>query len=168
MTEQNAFLKVEFSPAWQFIDDVRRFVTSFCANARLDEGQADAVAMSAHELLQNAVRHSVDGKATVTLEVDSLQKVIVLSVENIATPESVLILTSMKKRIQETPDAKTLYMSLMRETVGKSGSGLGLGRILFEGGMSLAIDIQKDRVLVRATCPLIPLVDEAKGPTLSA
>ena len=163
MSPQNAFLKVEFSPAWQFIDDVRRFVTSFCANAQLDEGQADATAMSAHELLQNAVRHSTDGKATVTLEVIGSARLLSLSVENLAGPEAIAELEKMKERIAETPDAQQLYVSLMRETVGKAGSGLGLGRILFEGGMKLDIAINGNAVRIRATAPLMPVGSQQTG-----
>ncbi len=157
----NAFLKVEFSPAWQFIDDVRRFVTSFCANARLDPGQADAAAMCAHELLQNAVRHSIDGKATVTLEVLAEEKLLALSVENLANAESLEVLKKMKQRLESTPDAQELYLGLMRETVGKAGSGLGLGRIRFEGGMNVDIVLDGQHVHIRASAPLLPTTAES-------
>jgi len=151
----SALLEMEFSPDWSFINDVRTFVETFCERAGADPDRAAAVALSVHELLQNAVDYSTDGWAHLALRVDKAQGRITLEVKSHGTPEKVEGLLKLNQRLSHEPDALQLYLSLMRETAKKKGSsGLGLGRIRFEGGMDIKIEVTDGTVHVTATSSL--------------
>ena len=51
-------LFIRMNPPWVFIDELRRFVESFCACASLGPDREAQVALTVHELMQNAVPHA--------------------------------------------------------------------------------------------------------------
>ena len=154
MNPINASLKIEFSPAWAFINDVRRFVEGFCHHASVPPDIAQAASTATHELLQNAIRYSVNGRAGLSLEVNAEKSEIRITAENDAPPDRVAGLRKISERMLQETDSESFYLSLMKETVGKDGSGLGLGRIRYECDMKLGITINDTHVKVSAWGPL--------------
>lgn len=154
MNPINAHLKIEFSPAWAFINDVRRFVEGFCHHAAVPPDRAQGASTATHELLQNAIRYSIDGRAGLTLEVDAEQGEIRITAENDAREDRLAGLRKISERMVQETDSQSFYLSLMKETVGKEGSGLGLGRIRYECDMKLGITITDAHVKVSAWGPL--------------
>jgi len=164
----SALLEMAFSPDWSFINDVRTFIETFCERAGVNPGRASAVALSVHELLQNAVDYSTDGWARLTLRVDTAQGQITLEVQSHGTPEKIERLLKLNQALLDEPDPLRFYLSLMRETAKRKGSsGLGLGRIRFEGGMALQIKVDEGTVRVIATSSLDAppsLVEQLRSP----
>src|SRR5512133_3963323 len=63
-------LFIRMNPPWVFIDEIRRFVESFCACATLGPDREAQVALAVHELMQNAVPHARGQDVELDLEVD--------------------------------------------------------------------------------------------------
>jgi hypothetical protein len=130
--------------------------------------RAGAVALTVHELLQNAIDYSTDGRAKLRLHLDVPQQRITLSVESHGSPEKLEGLLQLMQRIEQEPDPLKLYLALMKETAKKkAGSGLGLARVRFEGGMDIKIELAEGLVRVTATSnlePPAPLVQQLRGP----
>ncbi len=167
-TDGSALLEMEFTPDWSFINDVRSFVETFCERGRVPIERASAVALTVHELLQNAIDYSTDGRAKLRLLLDASAQSITLSVSSHGNPEKVEGLRQLMQRLEQEPDPLKLYLALMKETAKKKGgSGLGLARIRFEGGMDLKIEVEEGVVRVTASStmdPPTPLVQQLRGP----
>src|SRR5687768_5750645 len=77
---------------WSFISSTRIFVTAFCGHSSGDAEFSDKVAMTIHELLENAVKYSADPdlpvRCAITIEADRLRA----EVENHATPDQIAVL----------------------------------------------------------------------------
>lgn len=154
---ETTFLKLELYPTWEHIDDVRTFVQAFCLRGvpqrgklPLTPGRAEAVSMTVHELLQNAVQNSCDGRSTVTLSVNRVTDEVRVVVENRAPRANLERLMALRRVLDQHEDDEALFLELMRGTAGKPGSGLGLGRIRYEGKMRLHIELIDDLVRVSA------------------
>ena len=146
-----AFLDIEFSPAWQFIDDVRRFVEAFCYNMKVDGDRATTVGLTVHELLQNALHYSIDGWAAIRIEVNWKESQVDITSRSRSRPEQIDRLSEIVRRMEAEPDPLKHYLALMHETVKRAeGSGLGLARIRFEARMELKVDIKDNAVCVHA------------------
>lgn len=142
-------VRLSLCPTWEHISEVRTFFISLCG--ALPEDRAEAVGMTVHELLENAVRNGADGNATVTLSYDLDADALEVTVENRALPEHRERLEEMKQMLEKHDDAQALFLELMRRSVGKAGSGLGLARIFYEGQLRVGIHLQGDTVRVVAS-----------------
>src|SRR5262245_24666331 len=63
-------LFIRMNPPLVFIDEIRRFVESFCACALLGPDREAQIALAVHELMQNAVPHARGQDVELDLEVD--------------------------------------------------------------------------------------------------
>jgi len=64
-------LAIRMRPPWRFIDEIRRFVESFCACAPgCPEHREAQLAVAVHELVQNAVPRAGQGDVELLLDVD--------------------------------------------------------------------------------------------------
>ena len=60
--------EISFSPKWwSYVSSTRIMVSSFCNVALANEDIADKIAMTAQELLENAVKYSADAEHNVSL-----------------------------------------------------------------------------------------------------
>lgn len=158
-----AWLSVEFSPAFRFINDVRRFTEGFCYESKLSGDVASSVGMTVFELMQNATTYSEDGWVRVNLSIKEATNTIQIRVENRVTPDRLPRLHEVFERMKGS-DPLNHYLELMRETVKRDeGSGLGLARIRFEGKMEVELMVEGNKVLVQATGKLKPDADQPKG-----
>ncbi|MBI3181131.1 MAG: anti-sigma regulatory factor [Myxococcales bacterium] len=148
-------MEVEFCPSWGFIDDARRFVEAFCCHSRVPAERATQIAMAAHELLQNAVKYSEDGRAGVKLRIDPPKDWVDLVVENRCTASAAKQLKVAASRLTKAADPLQVYVELMHETARREdGSGLGLARIQYEAQLELEFAVRGRAVSVRASGPL--------------
>jgi len=132
----------------------RRIIEAKLGPALDDEDAIFRVAMTAHELLENAAKYASDGKARLEVSVqprgdDAIVRVIVT---NNAAREHIEQLGTCYAEMNANGDAMAHYFSLMRLNA-KAGavSRLGLARVRAEGEMDVAIDIQGDTVKVVAS-----------------
>jgi len=125
--QDDAHFELSFSPNEQLETLVRRFVTSFY-DQLLDDPEVTArVAIATHELLENAVRYSSDGRTRIRVGVHR---------EN-ATSFTVTIDTSNHTTEEH-----------LRRLAGRAG--VGHGRIRAEAGMTLTHRVEGDHVHLQA------------------
>jgi hypothetical protein len=133
---------------------VRTFISSFYARV-LSDGARDMVAMATHELLENALKYSVEDGATLCIEVESRATAdrVTIRIRNRSAPAYIGSLKDVIERMQSHPDPVLLYLTIMRETAKRrEGSGLGLARLRAEAGMSLALELEGNDVCIIAHC----------------
>jgi anti-sigma regulatory factor (Ser/Thr protein kinase) len=145
------FLKMQ--PSWMVIDDIRRFVATFCASACPWAERDEQLALATHELIQNAISNAVTADIELTLEVDRGRERVEVAVTNDARPDQIDVLRSRLDKAQSHPDPLEAYVEAMREDPHSRG-GIGLARIRFEAALDLALEVDGDRVTIRAAGPL--------------
>jgi anti-sigma regulatory factor (Ser/Thr protein kinase) len=151
-------IDLAFSPVDDKITLVRRFVEQFSEKIIGDEDAAARIAMTAHELLENAAKYSTDGVARLTIHVehradrDDVQVILI----NHGRAEAIQELKAIFDEMSKFTSSFSFYQSLMTRT-GKrrAGSGLGLGRIMVEGEMRLSLELRNEEVVIRAQTELL-------------
>jgi hypothetical protein len=119
---------------------VRRFVEGLHRKISAD---ASLLAMATHELLENAVKFSVDGSAFLRLEIaDSTATV---TTRNRASPGNVEVLNKIARDLTATADPMLYYLEQMghRDRIG----GLGLGRVAAEAEMKIEMSVLEDNTV---------------------
>ena len=136
------------------VSPTRRIIEAKLGPALDDEDAIFRVAMTAHELLENAAKYASDGKARLEVSVkprgeDAVVRVVVT---NNATREHIDQLGACYAEMNANRDAMAHYFSLMRLNA-KAGavSRLGLARVRAEGEMEIEVDVQGDTVKVVAS-----------------
>jgi len=155
--EEPAVFFLRMEPSWAVIDDVRRFVESFCATACPDAERQEQLALATHELVQNAFANAADADVELRIELDRGAGRVSLSVSNGCQPEQIDVLRSRLARAQAHRDPLAGYLEAMREAPSARG-GLGLSRIRYEGALDLGLEVRGARVTVHAAGPLVPTV----------
>ena len=119
-----------------------------------DEDAIFRVAMTAHELLENAAKFACDGKARLELSVTPRDEgaIVRVVVTNNSTREHIAELGACYAEMNAAKDAMAHYFSLMRMNA-KAGalSRLGLARVRAEGEMDIEVDVEGERVKIVAS-----------------
>jgi hypothetical protein len=110
------------------------------------------LALTTHELLENAAKYSADGSTSLYVEVDPKAGTVLVRTANPATAAEIESLKKWFAEIESTPDVSELYAEMMRRSAAKkTGSGgLGLARIAAEGEMQMQLIIEGNAVEVVA------------------
>jgi two-component sensor histidine kinase len=145
-------LPLSVTPA--MVSPTRRIIEAKLGPVLQDEDAIFRVAMTAHELLENAAKYASDGQAR--LEVHVIPRgedaIVQVAVTNNATPEHISQLGICYAEMNAASDAMAHYFALMRRNA-KPGtlSRLGLARVRAEGEMDIAVDVQGPVVKVTAS-----------------
>lgn len=158
------FCELSFEKKPELVSIVRRFVSEFYDRTLADPDATSRVALATHELLENAVKYSRDGRAQVRIEVSGHgQRVRVrIRTRNRAYPEDA---AHIKRTIDEmsSMDADVYYLSLMRKNASRTdGSGLGLARIHAEAEMAMSVACRNGTITVSAETE-VPLAQPKEG-----
>jgi hypothetical protein len=145
------FLRMD--PSWVFVDDLRRFVESFCAAACPGAEREEQLALAAHELVQNAVSYASAPGVELRLEVDSHDRRVRVSVTNAVAPAQLAELQARVAAVAAQADPLEGYLTAMRSNPEARG-GLGLARVRFEAALELSVSVEGARVTVHAVGPL--------------
>jgi anti-sigma regulatory factor (Ser/Thr protein kinase) len=148
------YLMLRMKPPWVFVDEIRRFVESFCLCACPGQAREAQVALAVHELMQNAIPHSAGEDVDLTLQVDPGADRIEIAVSNPCSEEQLHELMTRVDRLNSEPDALRGYLRAMAEAPISARGGLGLARIRFEAQLELAVIREGARVTVLARGPL--------------
>ena len=152
MTPLDLDLPLSVSP--NMVSPTRRIIEAKLGPALDDEDAIFRVAMTAHELLENAAKYASDGKARLEVSVQPRgdDAIVRVTVTNNAAREHIEQLGTCYAEMNANRDAMAHYFSLMRLNA-KAGavSRLGLARVRAEGEMDVAIDIEGDTVKVVAS-----------------
>jgi anti-sigma regulatory factor (Ser/Thr protein kinase) len=148
-------LFIRMNPPWMFIDEIRRFVESFCACASLGPDREAQVALAVHELMQNAVPHARGDEVELDLEVDPRADRVTIRVVNGCPEEEFLALRARVEAMYREPDALSHYLTTMKAQPAAARGGLGLARVRFEAQLDIEVRRQSaGRVIVEAEGPL--------------
>jgi hypothetical protein len=134
----------------RFIEEaLRRFVT--------DRDLVSRVAMTAHELLENAAKYARDRNAELSVTLDSAggKSQVVLRLCNDTTPLHIERLRQIFSELDACRDPLALYVDLMRRNARRPDvSGLGLARIVAEGEMTLGLSVDGRTATIVARTPV--------------
>jgi two-component sensor histidine kinase len=154
-----AILFLRMEPTWTVVDEIRRFVESFCASACPDAEREEQLGLAAHELVQNAIANAATPDVELRLEVDRDAERVSVAVSNRARADQIAVLRDRLEATIAHENPLEGYVAAMRADPDSRG-GIGLARIRFEAALELALDVQGERVTVRAAGPLVaPPID---------
>jgi hypothetical protein len=144
---------------WRRIDQVREAVGHCVAAVFGDRDLRDALGMVCAELLENAFKYGSADQTTVQLNVRQDGERLVIAVTNRIDSGTAhaLKLAERVAWVNEFGDPQRAYEAALARayTDESDASGLGLARILYEGGCALGCDMTADgRVTVNAVCPV--------------
>jgi len=163
-----AYFTLTFSPCYELVSTVRRYVTEFYETVLGDADMASRVGLATHELLENAVKYGdTNGAASLRVYVtgDDAHQVITVQTTNPAERPDIDRLQSIIARF-EVEDREAVYQDMIRASASIEGdsSGLGIARICVEGEMDVVADVEGGIVSVSAKTQLPrPLADQAAG-----
>lgn len=149
-----AQFELNFRPNVELISLVRRFVSEFYDRVLTDRDAVARLALATHELLENAVKYSIDGATSLTIRVDRSgpQPVVSLQIGNRGDPEHLKSVIDFFKELKDFKNPLDHYQHVMERTLALTeGSGLGLARVRAEGEMNMTYEIDGDRVTIEAS-----------------
>ena len=136
------------------VTSTRKFVSDLLDSIRVDADATSRVALATHELLENTLRHSKDGRARLALVLDETQDGWRIAVRlcNRADKDRIDDVRRRVESLASAEDPMPVYLALMLESAQREdGSGLGLARIRAEADMQLSCDVDGDLVTIVAT-----------------
>ena len=152
-------MPISFSPKWwSYVSSTRIMVSSFCNVQLANEEIADKIAMTAQELLENAVKYCASSDDNVALEFKIAEgEKVTLEVRNRAERSSI---ETLKQQFAEVSagDPLMAYLQKMQRIAmnpDAEGSQLGLARIRYETGCELQMRVDDDVVTMCVEFPLI-------------
>jgi hypothetical protein len=146
-----------FRPSVYLISLVRRFVEEFYAKVVNDPNVVARLALTTHELLENAAKYSSDGSTSLYVELDTKRNHVLVRTTNPASAQNVAALERWFGELAASADPSELYADMIRRSaLLRSGSGgLGLARIAAEGDMQLGLIVDAESVQLVARGRLI-------------
>jgi len=149
----NPYLELCFRPTVATINEARRLVSALYAPLLGDPDAASRIALATHELLENALKYSIDGATVIRVELSNGKLPTHVKVETLNG-----ISADRKQGLEETfaemhraESAEEYYQFVMTRTrTLRHGSGLGLARIWAEGEMLLSRAYDGDDVRITA------------------
>lgn len=147
-------MRLSFSPSIALISSTRRFAGDLLDSMLRDPDATSRVALTIHELLENTLKYSSDGQAKLCLVVSNEaqgRRTVEVRATNRASPEQAAELFRRIDALGRAADLMGFYVGMMRDSVNRAGSGLGLARIRVEGEMELSYTHEGDEVTVTAS-----------------
>lgn len=148
-------LRLDASPS--LVSVTRRFVEQALGNVLADEDLISRVAMTAHELLENAAKYARRAKAELLLVIapDGEDHRLTVQLRNETSLPHIARLKTIFLELDGSEDPMSLYVDLMRRNAHSADtSGLGLARICAEGEMTLSLAVDGDTATIVAHTPV--------------
>ena len=152
-TNGQALFELIFRPNVELVSIVRRFVSDFYKRILGDLDSVSRLALATHELLENAVKYSLDGatKLSITVDRGDAGTSVTIRIQNRADEPNIRKLGAVFEGMRRVPDSFEYYQSVM-EAVSREpeGSGLGLARVCAEAEMKMGLEVEGDAVTIVA------------------
>ena len=145
---------LSIDPDPRFVSTVRRFVEDAFERLTPDPDAVFRVAMTAHELLENAAKYALSGRALLRFatRLEGAHALVNLSLINETTPEHIERLKGRIQAIGSAADPFAHYQQAMRDSARRTDeSGLGLARIAAEAEMMLGLEVKGTTVAIMAS-----------------
>lgn len=136
-------------PSWSFVAPMRRLVTDLLSSTCSDAGHVSRVAMTVHELMENAVKYG-RGAVKLTVLLDRRGFASAIEVTARTTPEHRNDATARINELRASPNPQGHYLTLMQRAAEQRASGLGLARVAVEGEMELSCRGDGDGLVIVA------------------
>ena len=146
-------IELEGTIALDDVSHVRRFVEALHRRVAMTHDDASRLAMVTHELLENAIKFSTDGGASLRVEVAAANRVCITT-RNRTRERDLDALKAITSTLVAR-DPMDVYIGLMKRAPAAPG-GLGLGRVAAEGEMEIGLALDGDIVQVQARTTLAP------------
>jgi hypothetical protein len=153
MGEGNPYLEICFRPSIATINEARRLVAALYEPLVADQNIAERVALATHELLENALKYSLDGTTVLRIELshERAPRTITVETRNAISQDRKVGLADAFEEMRRFGDATEYYQFAMKRTrTMRHGSGLGLARIWAEAEMDLSHAFHGDEARVTA------------------
>jgi two-component sensor histidine kinase len=145
---------LSIDPNVRFVSTVRRFVEASLERTVADPDTVFRVALTAHELLENAGKYCATGNVQlrISVRVEGPKAVIDLAISNETTAAHRARLEDTIAAIAAAGDPFAYYQSLLHDPIrSRDEAGLGLARIAAEAEMQLGLEVIGSSVAVTAT-----------------
>ncbi|HZO13540.1 MAG TPA: ATP-binding protein [Polyangiaceae bacterium] len=148
-------VELRIKPSARLISLMRRFLSDMLREVLTEAEDAWRIGLAAHELVENAFRHSIDGEVDVSIDVaeEGEGHILTLRIKNRATPEQRQTLRTHLDELSAASDALEHYLAVMRRSAQRE-SGLGLARVRAEADMTVSGDFDGDEVCIMARTPV--------------
>jgi two-component sensor histidine kinase len=147
----NPYLEICFRPTIATVNEARRLVAALYHPVLGDADAAGRIALTTHELLENALKYSIDGSTVIRVELSREPRNVKIETRNAISVERRAGLEEAFDEMDRATDADTFYQFAMHRTrTRRHGSGLGLARIWAEGEMKISRSYDGDEVRITA------------------
>ena len=154
-TDGKYYIELSFAPSMSLVTIVRRFVSGFFDLVLDDPGLTAKLAVTVHELLENAVKFSRDGDAFIRVALSPEDpRTVEIETRNRASAEETGTLQTLFDEITAAASPMDFYVARMERSLDADRSQLGLARVLVEAGMELTYETKDELVYVYAKRPL--------------
>jgi hypothetical protein len=148
---------ITFRPDINLITSTRRYASELLENVIGDAEATSRAALTIHELLENTLKYSKDGVASLEISIDTegAARLVRIAASNRATPDRLAEIRERIDALQRLDDPMEVYVRMLVQAAAREhGSGLGLARIRVEAEMDLAYVIDGDRLTITAVAPI--------------
>jgi hypothetical protein len=130
----------------------RQFSSECCRHYTISAEVLDRIVVTGHELLDNAIRGSLDGACAWTLFVSDQS--VVLETQNRASAVDIHALALRIDEMAAAPATRRwLFVEILKESSRHANArGIGLGRVYAEQEMEITYALVADTVTLRAWC----------------
>jgi hypothetical protein len=157
------YMELGFAPSLPLVTIVRRFVGNFFELVLIRPAVAAQLAVTVHELLENACKFSSDGDAFIRVEVNKQVDSCSVRIEtrNHAAEGDRHILGEIFSELRSAAEPMQFYMARMERALASSRSQLGLARVAVEADMLLDYEVRGEHVVVAASRELPPAGEDS-------
>jgi two-component sensor histidine kinase len=163
-TSRPTRVSLRFIPTLASISSTGHFIKAFYEPLVRDASAAARAALAAHELMENALKYSIDGQTCMTVELVRLggECTITIQTSHFISAERREALEEVFVEMDRATSAAEYYeLKIRRRQARPHGSGLGLARLWAEGEMH--IEHAFDGARVRISAATTVMEEESEG-----